>query len=493
MRRILKNALAAIVQVLISGILLFFLYRFLLGAIGVEELGIWSLVIATTSSAKITELGLSGSVVKFVAKYLALNKKETAAEVIQTAAISLGVTLGLVLLAMILPLHWLLPHILPAEHLQPALILLPYALVSLWLSTLSGVFQSGLDGCQRTDLRGIVNILSSILMLTMALWLVPIYGLTGLAYSQVIIASLLLPLTWIFLKLQLKYLPALPYRFSFSLLREMMGYGLSFQAISIVLLLTDPITKVFLSRFGNLSMVGYYEMASRMTGQLRGLIAAAQQVLVPVIAGLKETGPEKIRKIYLDIYSLQVFISLIFYASIAVAVPIISNLWIGYYETDFVNFSLLLILGWLLNSFIGSAYFINFGIGKLHWNVISHVLIGLGNWIFGILLGMQFGGYGVVVAWILSFSLGSLVVLLQFHVQYKISFYEMYPSGTTELLITCCLGMVGGWAIYHHYHPYLNLLWIAVMVTALYVTCIVIAISRHPLRRHFFNLFMEKQ
>ena len=60
-----------IAQVVVSSVILFFLYRYLLNTIGVAKLGVWSVVMAAASASRMSELGLSGSVVKFVAKYKA--------------------------------------------------------------------------------------------------------------------------------------------------------------------------------------------------------------------------------------------------------------------------------------------------------------------------------------------------------------------------------------------------------------------------------------
>lgn len=491
-KRVTRNAGAAVMQVVVSGVLMFFLYRFLLNSIGVERMGIWSVILATTSSVRITELGLTGSVVKFVARYLALDGQKTASDVIQTAAISLGMFIGAVLLAMYFPLLWLLPRILPAQAIPEAGDLLPYALGSLWLTTLSGIFQSGLDGCQRTDLRAIANMLNSILMLVMAVWLVPIYNLMGLAYAQIILAALLLLTTWVFLKSQLSLLPAIPYRWNLPLFREMFRYGLSFQVISVVAILFDPITKVLLSRYGNLSIVGYYEMASRMIGQLRGLMTAAQQVLVPVIAGLQETKPERILEAYREIYRMQVYLSLPFYAGIAATNPAISDLWIGHYESHFVWFSLLLTLGWLLNGFLGPAYFVNLGIGNLRWNMISHVLIGAGNAGLGIVLGMAYGGLGVVIAWVASLALGSFVALLAFHLEHKISLRELFPAESAGLMFACGFGMGGAWFVYHFFHTDFSAPWIALACIALFFASIIIPAWKHSLRPRLLQLIARR-
>src|SRR5262245_60731241 len=73
-RSVLSNATMAVAQVVISGCVLFLLYRYLLAAVGIESLGIWSLVFAATAVGGIGELGFSRAVVKFVAKYRARNE-----------------------------------------------------------------------------------------------------------------------------------------------------------------------------------------------------------------------------------------------------------------------------------------------------------------------------------------------------------------------------------------------------------------------------------
>ncbi len=487
-RQIIRNATAATTQVVISGITLFVLYRYLLDTIGVDRLGIWSVVLATTSSARFAELGFSGSVVRFVAKYIALDDWKTAGDIIQTAAISLGLFVSLVLLLTYFPIGWVLSRILPDEAVAEAIQILPFALASLWLNTLSGVFLSGLDGCQRVDLRAIFNILNSILMLIMAIYLVPLYGILGLAYVQLILAMLLLFLSWIFLKIEISSLPLISYRWNFRLFKEIARYGINFQMISVISLLFDPITKAMLSRYGDLSMVGYYEMAKRMVEQLRGLLTSAQQVLVPVFANLQETDRGRIREIYLETCRLQAFLALLLYGGIAALLPAVSNLWIGQFEPTFVWFSLALTLAWFLNGITTPAYFTNLGIGNIRWNMISHVIIGVGNAGFGFFLGMQFGGAGVVIAWVVSLVLGSMVVVMVFHKEHDISYRMMFPQENAGLFFFCLLAIAAAWMVYRELIENWSSLSILVICIGVYFIATVLSAWRHPVRKRLMDL-----
>ncbi len=196
------------------------------------------------------------------------------------------------------------------DSLPLALDILPYALFSIWLMMIVSVFQSALDGFQRIDLRSIILTCSSILNLILCIILAPSYGLMGVAYARVAQMSVTLITSWIVLKRYIK-LPILPCKWNKQLFREILSYGLKYQTISIATMFYDPVTKGLLSKFGSLSMVGYYEMASRMVQQFRALVVSANQVLFPAIADLKEIDPEKIASVYRTSYQL------IFYLSVA--------------------------------------------------------------------------------------------------------------------------------------------------------------------------------
>ena len=90
----LINAASSVVQAVVLAIIPFILYRFVITVIGAEQFGLWSTVIASTSASMVAELGLAGSVVKFVAKYVSRDEGETAKAMLETALISGGIAMG---------------------------------------------------------------------------------------------------------------------------------------------------------------------------------------------------------------------------------------------------------------------------------------------------------------------------------------------------------------------------------------------------------------
>ncbi len=436
-QKLTRNAILSVIQTIASGLVLFALYRYLINHLGSDQLGLWSVILASTSVARLSDMGLTGSVVKFVARYRALRDDEQAAEVVQTAAISIAIVMAMLVLAVYPLLDGVLKLAIPVESMPQALKILPWAVFSLWLGSVGGVFQSGLDGCQRMDIRNILMIVGNVVFLIIALLLVPRFGLEGLAVGQAAQGVLLTVLNWILLRRQLTSLPWMPFNWSKARFIEMFGYAFNFQISSLAILFFDPVTKLLMSRYAGLSSAAYYEMASQLVVKLRGLLMAANQPMVATVAELHETSPAKVRELYLKTYRIMFFLVVPFYAAILIALPMISELWIGHSEAQFLLFGEILALGWGLNSLTGPAYFLNLGTGDLKWNSIAHVLMAILNVLIGFILAFMLGGLGVAIGAMSALVFASSFVIYAVHKRYKIPFRAGVPSEHYLYLLLC--------------------------------------------------------
>jgi len=486
-RQVLINAIMSMTQVAITGGILFVLYRFLLKTIGIEQLGIWSLVLATTAVTQIANLGLSGSVVKFVAKYIARGENENVSGVIQTAFLSVGIFVALILMIGYPIAKWILGLVIPPESLPPALAILSYAFLALWIMIVTSIFQAGLYGHQRIDIHSILLMGGAFLHLLLCFMLVPRYGLMGIAYARVIQNFTILISSWILIKRYVPLLPIFPSKWNKKLFKEIIKYSMSFQVMTIANMLYDPTTKILLSKFGGLSMVGYYEMANKMIIHLRTLIVSANQVLVPVIADLKERTPKKIQSIYLNSYRLIFYLALPLYSLIIVSMPIISEMWIGRYERIFVLFGVLLAMGWFLSTLKAPAHIANLGIGKLRWNVVSHIAIGLLNVGLGFLLGIFYGGVGVVIAWSVSLALGSSIIYLSYHIKHKIPLIELLPKTSKLIIVACLIGVIFTLIMQNKLNHSLNGIELNSIIILSFLIIIFIPFWVHPMRKHLMG------
>ena len=440
--RVFANATTSMIQVSVNVVVLFFLYRFLLGTIGVAKVGIWSVVLATASFGSVGHLGFSGSVVKFVAKYLALQQDEAVSRIIQTATLSIAVFMGIFLVVVYPFAAWILGLVMPKGAFAEACSLLPYALLTLWLNVVGMVVHAGLEGHQRIKEKNVLLMAGALFLLFVSFLLVPSHGLTGLAYAYVAQSGLLVVGGWFLLKSRFSLLPWFPHRWEYSSFREMLTYGASVQVISISQLVLEPVTKALLTKFGDLAMTGFYDMASRMIMNLRWLLVSAIHVLVPAVADLQEKKPEVIRSIYKESYGVMSFIAIPFFSLIVVFSPFISVIWIGGYEEAFVTFSGLLALGWLFNILSTPAYVFNLGVGTLRWNVIGYGVTALLNLALSLLLGRLWGGYGVVVGYLISLITGSLIIFLSYHAENRIPVGELFSKKDLAVVVASTLALL---------------------------------------------------
>lgn len=411
-RQISRNVAAAVTQVVVTGIVFFVLYRFLLDRLGIDQIGIWSIVLATVSVSRIVDFGLSAGVAKFVAQALANGDQKRAAVVVETVFVALGALIAILLVAGFPAYRTAIEFLLPVMNARSALEILPFALLSLWLTVIAGVLLGGLDGCNRADLRSTLLMVSHLIYLGLTILWVPERGLMGVAHAQVAQSSALLIASWWSLRRQLTVLPLVPVRLRFMMLKEMLGYGVSFQVISVLALLFDPITKGLISKFGGLALLGYYEMASKLILQLRAVIIESNRVVIPVVSRLKEVSSElALRRLCETSLRISVAVSSAAYLIIALCSPMVSLLWIGRVEDAFVVFLTILSVGWFVNTLAGPAYFHRLGTGQLKWNVVGQAVIAVLNLLLGIAAGYLWGAIGVVVAFSVSLAAGSMVII----------------------------------------------------------------------------------
>ena len=481
--RLTRNAIMAVAQVIVSGGVYFLLYRYLLRTIGSGQVGIWVIVFATASVSRVSEMGFTESAVKYTAKYIARGEISKASEVIQTTVITIGVFLACVLVGGYPLIAWLMGKIIPAAHITSALSILPYALVSVWIGTVGGIFLSGLDGCQRIDLRVFISMLASVFFLVLTWILVPEHGLIGLAWAQTGQGVLILLGSWVLLRRELPSLPLLFFKWRYSLFREMPHYGFNFQIIAIFGMLIDPTTKALMAKFGGLTSVAYYAMANRMVTQFRSLLVSANQVLVPQVANLHENAPEEIRKFYLDSYRVVFFFALPLFAGVTAVAPLASELWIGHYEQSFVIYATLISAAYWLNTLTGPAYFVNLGTGLLRWNTWSFVVMAPLNLALGYFLGVAFGGGGVAVGYVLALLIASSLVILGYHRDHHIPLAELLPSESKQLSIACCIGLMVSLSAFYFLEVPAGSLAKAGLSLIIFIIMIAPAFWMHPLRK----------
>jgi O-antigen/teichoic acid export membrane protein len=415
--RLLLNILANIFQVVGGAVLLFALYRYLTENLGVAAVGVWAVVMAATSLSKLADLGMTAAVTRQVAQCLAIDDTGGGARVIQTAFLSLLGALSVVLPALAFALPSVLSSVFVDSEVEDALRLLPYAVVSLGISVLSGILLSALDGVQWMRSRALIVVGAQAVLYTLAVVYVPQYGLVGVAAAQVVQGLITLVAAWILLKVRLPELPLLPYQWRRAEFLSMVGYGTKVQIGTVAILLMDPVTKVFFASFGGAAAAGYFEIASQAVSKIRALIVSANQALVPLVAGMSTDRSSSASELYtlnvrvLACTALPMFIIVYLLGDSLVSLLVTSDVEAAFHVGKFFR---ILLIAWLVNLIAAPAYFFNLGEGAVGVNAATHVASAVINILAGWGLGLAFGLYGVLVGYAFAVVVGSLCLAVEF-------------------------------------------------------------------------------
>jgi O-antigen/teichoic acid export membrane protein/SAM-dependent methyltransferase len=484
-QRIARNATVAVIQVVVAGLILFILFRFLLASLGAELVGAWALVLASTSIMQLGNLGMSNGVVKFVSAHISAGESEAAAEVIETAVASIAVIFGLLAILAYPALRTLFVLTLDGATAGAVNSVLHWALLSLWLGGISSVFLGSLDGCQRFDLRSATVVGAALVHLFTVMYAVNEYGFVGLAIAQILQSGLTLLLAAFLTKRLIPSLRWAPIHWRASRFRTMFFYGANVQLGTIAIMLFEPLSKWLMTIYGGLANTAYYEMASRMIAQLRNVLIAAAQVMVPVVAAAdrKRTAP-----LYIKSVRLIGYVALPYYAAIAAVIPLISEVWIGQRQEFFVKTSLILLAAHFTSTLSAPAYFFSLGLGRLRWTVMSYFTIAILNVIAGSALGAMMGGIGVAVGAALALCAGSVLLIFLYHVEERITVKDLLLRDYLPLILVCVCLVGIGYASYSYLRESYGLIFISGFLSALFLGLVVPILWRHPIRKPLAEL-----
>ena len=492
MATIKKNLFYAAGQIFVQAVIYLILYRYLLNNIGIEKIGIWSIVLATTSAAKISEMGFAASITKFVATYHSKKQNIAVSECIQTASFTLALGIAVILLLLYPLLKWSLHYFLPIEGLEDGLKILPFALISLWITSVANIWMSSLDGCLRSDLRAIIMMIGSIVLLLTSIILVKPFGLVGLAIAQIIQSVFLLFAGWLAIRNILSELPILPFQWKISRFKEMFTYAFNFQINSVVMMLFDPVAKILLGKFGDLATVGYFEMAQRLVTMARNLIIQSNRVIVPVFAGIDNDRTSEHTRLYRNNLKYLFFILTPLFAILLGLLPTISEVWIGYYNEQFIIMAISLTIAWYLNSITAPAYFAYLGQGDLFWVTASHVTMGFINLSFGYVLGSFFEWKGVIASFCFALIVGSFVPAWTYQRKVKLSIKTIFSRHDVLLFILCFTSSIAS-IIGNQYMQNTNMYLRMSLIITWLISTNIFFVWIHPIRKEILLMLFKSK
>jgi O-antigen/teichoic acid export membrane protein len=391
----------------------------ILRRIGVSGYGTWAVFLAINALTSLADLGLVGTLSKFVAEYYARRDFVALARLLNSG-LSLFLVLDLVIGAALWIATPLFVHSLFHGSTVPnaeLVSLLRFFQILIAANILSQLFASVTTGLQRLDLTHMVGAANAIMSAVFsAVLLLRGFGLRGLVFGYIVsgIVTILL-----YLLLVRKLLPEVtlnPLRFDRAEARKMFGYSLRLYITQAAVAVHNQTEKVLLAMLVGVSSAGLYDIASDVALKVRGVIGLILSPVLPAASELNALGDEsRMRELYYRShkYLALLGIPLVFYVA-AVSHRFV-ELWIGPNLTMIaLPLSVLLAVNFF-NLTTGPGFLIFAGCGNMRPGVESALLAIVLNLILSLGLIYKFGFNGAVMGTAAALILASAYFIAVFH------------------------------------------------------------------------------
>gem|GEM_PF-1928647 len=266
----------------------FLLTPFILRKIGVAGYGTWAVFLAINSLTSLADLGLVGTLSKFVAEYHA-HKDFVALSRLLSSAIALFLVIGLAVGAFVGgATHFVTKLFFHGSYVsqQELSFLIRCFLVVIVANLLTLLLSSVTSGLQRLDLTYAMSAGNIILSAAgSGLLLSAGWGLRGLVCSYA--TSAVLTVIGYFLLIK-KLLPAVtlnPFHFELQEARKMFGFSLRLYVIQATVAIQNQLDKIFLALIIGVAPVGWFDIASDVALKVRAVIGL---ILAPVLPAASE-------------------------------------------------------------------------------------------------------------------------------------------------------------------------------------------------------------
>jgi O-antigen/teichoic acid export membrane protein len=391
----------------------------ILHRVGVAGYGTWAVFLALNGLTSMADLGLVGTLSKFVAEYYARRDFAALAKLLNS-----GLTLFLLLDLLIGTALWSASPLLSTRLFHGStmantelLILLRCFVIVIGANLLTQLFASVTTGLQRLDLTNIISTVNVLLSSFFgAVLLLRGWGLRGLVYGYIGSGILTIAIYLLTVRRLLPQVTLNPMQFDISEARKMFGYSLQLYITQAAVVVHNQVEKVFLAVLVGVAPVGWYDIASDTALKIRGSIGFILGPVLPAASELHALGDEsRMRELY---YRSHKYLALCGIPTVCFVVAISGRfieLWLGpSMKMIAIPLSVLLIANFV-NLATGPGFFIFAGSGYMKPGIHSAVLGLALNVVLSLGLIYRFGFPGAVIGTSLSLILASCYFLWVFH------------------------------------------------------------------------------
>jgi Membrane protein involved in the export of O-antigen and teichoic acid len=397
----------------------FVMTPFILHKIGVTGYGTWAVFLAINGLTSLADLGLVGTVSKFVAEQYAHRDFDALSRLL-SSALALFLVLGLVAAAVVGGgTQLLIRALFRGSSVSQAELsfLLRCFLVVIVANILMLLLSSITSGLQRLDITYIISA-ANILMSAIGggLLLLRGWGLRGLIYAYAVSAVLTVIGYAVIVRKLLPQVKVNPFRFQLSEAKKMLGFSLRLYVIQATLSIHSQVDKVLLALLIGVAPVGWFDIASDVALKIRGVIGL---ILAPVLPAASELNAlrdaTRTRELYYRTHKYLALLGIPFVTCTNVFAARFVELWLGS-DMTIVAFPLsLLVTSFFFNLASGPGFLIFAGRGYLK-PAIRSCMLGIAlNVVASLGLIYKFGFAGAAIGTALSICIAASYLTWMFH------------------------------------------------------------------------------
>ena len=440
----------------------------ILHRIGVAGYGTWAVFLAINGLTALADLGLVGTLSKFVAEYYAQRDLSALSRLLNS-----GLGLFLLLDCIIVTTLWIVSPLLARVlfHGSPAsapelVALLRFFLIVVAANVLTQLFASVTGGLQRLDLTNILGTANILLSAAFAaFFLLRGWGLRGLVYGYAGSAVLNIVAYVVVVRKLLPQVRLNPLRFDRAEAYKMFGFSLRLYLTQAAVAVHNQVEKVFLGMLVGVAPVGWYDIASDVALKVRGAIGFILAPVLPAASELNALGDEsRTMELY---YRTHKYLAVFGVPLVCYVVAISSRfveLWIGpSMRMIALPMSILLVVNFF-NLATGPGFLIFAGGGYLRPGVQSATLGIVLNVILSLGLISRFGFAGAVMGTAASLILASAYFMALFHRRTGYSISRVLRESYLKPVVSSIVVLAALLAI----HPAKNLSWFGLVEIALF-------------------------
>lgn len=414
------TALASLLNTATSAAALFVVFRFGFREVGGEFIGLWALVSGLLMFARIADTGASVSVARLAVIGRANNAKALGPYL--WAGLTVATVPTLLLSSVIVVVAGMVLGAGGTRASEIALLpqVLSVALIYAVGNSAAGIISGCLDGVGRMVWRFLGGSVANLVLIGLAVWLLPTLGQAGflIAHTAYIGVQLAIYIVLLFAaRADLSvtrgdYLAAT--RDSFGFLSKSIFLGAARTGF-------EPVSKMLIGQFGGLTAVALFDLAVRVSSQLRQLANAPLQPIAVLTARSSAALQADHRTLVERWMPISIAAGFVMALGQVVSAPLVSWLMIGHIDASFVMMSAILAVSFFVNFSGTVAFYVVLASGRLRGLIMMHIVMTALNVALGVVMGWIWGAMGVVAAWGITLAIGGPTVLGLYLVDHPMS------------------------------------------------------------------------